>query len=55
MFNVTQEKIKKVGFRFFLKLRMVPTNSKVFLPGSLDRWEKQILTSVVEIQKENWG
>ena len=38
-------------------LRTVPTNSKVhvFLPGLLNVREKQILTSVIEIQKENWG
>ena len=32
-------------------LRMVPTNSKVFLRGLLNMREKQILTSVIEIQK----
>ena len=36
-------------------LRTVPTNSKAFLRGFLDMREKQILTSVIEIQKENWG
>ena len=36
-------------------LRTVPTNSKVFLHGLLNIREKQILTSVIEIQKENWG
>ena len=36
-------------------LRAVPTNSKVFLHGLLNIREKQILTSVIEIQKENWG
>ena len=36
-------------------LRLVPTNSKVFLCGLLNMREKQILTSVIEIQKENWG
>ena len=36
-------------------LRTVPTNSKVFLRGLLNMREKQILTSVIEIQKENWG
>ena len=36
-------------------LRTVPTNSKVFLRGLLTMREKQILTSVIEIQKENWG
>ena len=36
-------------------LRKVPTNSKVFLYGLLNMREKQILTSVIEIQKENWG
>ena len=30
-----------------------PTNSKVFLPGLLNMRVKQ--TSVIEIQKENWG
>ena len=38
-----------------LNLRKVPTNSKVFLRGLLTMREKQILTSVIEIQKENWG
>ena len=37
------------------RLRTVPTNSKVFLRGLLTVREKQILTSVIEIQKENWG
>ena len=36
-------------------LRTVPTNSKVFFRGLLNMREKQILTSVIEIQKENWG
>ena len=36
-------------------LRTVPTNSKVFLRGLLNTREKQILTSVIEIQNENWG
>ena len=36
-------------------LRTVPTNSKIFLHGLLNMQEKQILTSVIEIQKENWG
>ena len=36
-------------------LRTVPTNSKVFLRGLLNMRKKQILTSVIEIQKENWG
>ena len=35
-------------------LRTVPTNSMVFLRGLLNMREKQILTSVIEIQKENW-
>ena len=34
---------------------MVPTNSKVFLRGLLNMREKQILTSIIENQKENWG
>ena len=29
--------------------------SKVCLRGLLNMREKQILTSVIEIQKENWG
>ena len=33
----------------------MPTNSKVFLRGLLNMREKQILTSVIEIQKENRG
>ena len=37
-----------------LDLRTVPTNSKVFLRGLLNMWENHILTSVIEIQKENW-
>ena len=36
-----------------LVLRTVPTNSKVFLRALLNMREKQILTSVIEIQKEN--
>ena len=38
-----------------LILRTVPTNSNVFLCGLLTMRKKQILTSVIEIQKENWG
>ena len=41
--------------QLYLSLRTVPTNSKVFLRGLLTMREKQILTSVIEIQKENWG
>ena len=41
--------------RILVHLRTVPTNSKVFLRGLLNMREKQILTSVIEIQKENWG
>ena len=40
---------------WFELLRMVLTNSKVFLRGLLNMREKQILKSVIEIQKENWG
>ena len=36
-------------------LRTVPTNSEVFLRSLLNMREKQILTSVIEIQQENWG
>ena len=36
-------------------LRTVPTNSKVFLHSLLNLKEKQILTGVIEIQKENGG
>ena len=36
-------------------LKTVPTNSKVFLCSLLSMREKQILRSVTEIQKENWG
>ena len=38
-----------------MQLMTVPTNSKVFLRGLLNMQEKQILTSVIEIQKEKWG
>ena len=45
-----------MGSSFHLiALRTVPTNSKVFLRGLLNVREKQILTSIIEIQKENWG
>ena len=36
-------------------IRTVPTNWKVFLPGLLNMREKQILTSVIAIQKEHYG
>ena len=36
-------------------LRTVPTNSKVFLRGFMNMRENQISTSVIKIQKENWG
>ena len=55
----------KEGLRFYKRrpcstyistdLRTVPTNSKVFLRDLLNMLEKQILTSVIEIQKEIWG
>ena len=38
-----------------VNLRTVPTNSNVFLSGLLTMRENQILTSVIEIQKEKWG
>ena len=38
-----------------ISLRTVPTDSQVFLRGLLNMREKQIITSVIEIQKENWG
>ena len=38
---------------FVLLLRTVPTNSKVFLPRFMIMQEMLILTSVIEIQKEN--
>ena len=34
-------------------LRAVPTNSKIFLPRFMTMQEMSILTSVIEIQKEN--
>ena len=37
----------------FTMLRAVPNNSKVFLRRLLNMQEKQILTSVIEIPKEN--
>ena len=37
------------------ELRVVPTNSKVFLCGLLNMQEKKILTSVIEIQKKIGG
>ena len=36
-------------------LRMMPSNSKVFLSGLMNMREKQILASVIEIQKETCG
>ena len=36
-------------------LRTVPTNSQVILRSLLNMREKQIITSVIEIQKENLG
>ena len=36
-------------------LRTVPTNSKVFLPRLMIMQEMLILTSAIEIRKENWG
>ena len=37
--------------QLIVQLRTVPTNSKLFLRGLLNMREKQILTSVIEIQK----
>ena len=39
----------------FSCLRMVPTNTKVFLRGFMTLLEKQILARAIGIQKENWG
>ena len=36
-------------------LRTVPTNSKVLMRGFMNMREKQISTSVIKIQRENWG
>ena len=51
-FGGTLRDIQKTAAR---ETRTVPTNSKVFLRGLLTMREKQILTSDIEIQKENWG
>ena len=48
-------KLQISGLQYVNPLRTVPTNSKVFLHGLLTMREKQILTSVIEIQKETWG
>ena len=48
-FGLFGKTVRQIG------LRTVPTNLKVFLRGLLNMREKQILTSVIEIQKENWG
>ena len=47
--------IKTTTSSYLIALRTVPTNSKVFLRGLLNMREKQILTSDIEIQKENLG
>ena len=36
-------------------LRTVPTNSKVFLRGFMNMWEKQISTSVIKSKKKIGG
>ena len=50
--NVFRRSTNNLGFEH---LRAVPTNSKIFLRRLLNMREKEILTSVIEIQKENWG
>ena len=45
--------LASMGYHIFL--RTAPANSKVFLRGLQNMREKQILTSIIEIQKENWG
>ena len=47
--------VKTTTSSYLIALRTVPTNSKVFWCGLLNMPEKQILTSDIEIQKENWG
>ena len=49
--------VRDLGTRlsFFLILRKVPTNSKVFLLQFMIMQEMWILTGVMKIQKENWG
>ena len=41
--------------REFMRKRLWTNNSMVFLRGLLNMREKQILTSAIEIQQENWG
>ena len=48
-------KIPSLGHHKFEILRTVPTKSKIFLRSLLNTREEVILTSVTEIQKENWG
>ena len=52
--TLTLTLLLKIGSKC-LDLGTVPTNLKVFLRGLLNMREKQILTSVIEFQKENWG
>ena len=52
---VVLQKYTNCSLISLLNLRTVPTNSKVFLRGLLNMREKQMLTSDIEIQKENWG
>ena len=47
--------IKTTTSSYLIALRTVPINSKVFWRGLLNMGEKQILTSDIEIQEENWG
>ncbi|XP_068759168.1 uncharacterized protein [Montipora capricornis] len=50
-----KENLRKRERNRTVMLRTEPTNSKVFLNDLLNVRGKQILTSVIEIQKENWG
>ena len=53
--SLSAEKVKKEKERDPRFVSFSVMDSKVFLHGFLNMWEKQILTSIIEIQKENWG
>ena len=54
MLKPFKQALRLRGGRVF-QLRTVPTNSKIFLPRFMITQGIKILTSVIEIQKENWG
>ena len=55
LLGVGKTQVKRLEDAIFCILRTVPTNSQEFLRGLRNMREMHIITSVNEIQKEDWG